>query len=314
MLRAAFLAVLVSTAAADLASECMKALQLLDGENAVELAARCRASFGPEVCRQARRSLGMQPWSRARMQGSCTNFASAYEGMDSRTLEEAVSNKAAGSVDASTQGKTETAGSKTPAPTQKPQPQGPVANLLNRLQEGKAARKETTEAKEPATKVDKIAAEANDKQKHTQGERGPGPIGQLSSDAKKKVEEAKTEVKTTRARQEQSGPLAKMLEKMEEAKAAKQGAEQRGKDGVAPSVRSVHEQTKSRAPAAVKLYGNAHIQKPTSSETMSPALGAMVCAASIAAVTMFVASRRARTPTSDRYQLSVQPDLEHTVE
>merc|ERR1719414_2355512 len=171
----------------------------------------------------------------------------------------------------------------TPAPTQRPQPQGPVANLLNRLKEGEAAREEATQAKEPAAEVDES-------------------------------EEAKPELKSTRARQEPSGPLAKMLEKMEEAKAAKQGAEQHGKDGVGPSAGSVDELKKGRAPAAVKLYGEAHIQKPTSSEAMSPTLGAMVCAASIAAVTMFVASRRARTLTSDRYQLSVQPDLEQTVE
>merc|ERR1719433_196466 len=174
MLRAAFLAVLASTAAADLASECMKALQLLDGENDVELAARCRASFGPEVCRQARRSLGVQPWPRARMQGSCAHFASAYEGMDSRALEEAVSNKATGSVDASTQGKTETAAPTAPAPTQRPQPQGPVANLLNRLKKSEVPEVKTTQAKEPAAEVDES-------------------------------KEAKPEVKSTRVQQEPSG-------------------------------------------------------------------------------------------------------------
>merc|ERR1719350_759723 len=153
------------------------------------------------------------------------------------------------------------------------------------------------------------AAEAN-KQKHKQSEHGPGPTGQLFSDVKKIMEANEAEAKGARP----SGPLAKMFEKTEEAKAAKHAAEQLGKDEAGPSAGLVDKLKKGRAPAAVKLYGDAQIRKPTNAETISPALGAMVCAASIAAIAMFVASRRARTLTSDHYQLNVQPDLEQTVE
>merc|ERR1719414_2507087 len=131
----------------------------------------------------------------------------------------------------------------TPAPTQRPQPQGPVANLLNRLKEGEAAREEATRAKEPAAEVDE-SEEAKPEMKSTRARQEPSghlAAREEATQAKEPAaeveesEEAKPEVKSTRARQEPSGPLAKMLEKMEEAKAAKQGAEQRGKDGVGPS-------------------------------------------------------------------------------
>merc|ERR1719336_436035 len=109
MLRAALFASGVYLAAAGLSEECIEGLQHLQGESDVELAARCRAAFGPEACKQARQSLGAQPWTHVRMKESCGRFASAYQGMDARALEEAVSTKQTGSVDASAQGKTNTA-------------------------------------------------------------------------------------------------------------------------------------------------------------------------------------------------------------
>merc|ERR1712012_855016 len=105
-----------------------------------------------------------------------------------------------------------------------------------------------------------------------------------------------------------------MLAKMEEAKAAKQGAQQNKQDESGPSAGSVDKLKKVTAPAAVKLYGDAQMQKPTSSETVSPALGATLCAASMIAITMFVVSRRARTLTRDDYHLNARPDLEQTLE
>jgi len=317
MLRAILLAMLVSIAAADLASECMKALQLLDGENDFELAARCRASFGPEVCKQARQSLGAQPWTQARMQGSCAHFASAYEGMDSRALEEAVSNKPTGPVDGSTQGKTGAAASTSAAPTTKPQPQGPLVSLLNKLKEGKAvtddSAKKAQEAMESGADNSEATEASRQKMKEgTEAKESAAEANKQKDEQVKKKEEAKPEVKA--AEEQPSGPLAKMLAKMEEAKAAKQGAQQNKKDESDPSAGSVDKLKKVTAPAAVKLYGDAQMQKPTSSETMSPALGAMLCAASMVAITMFVASRRARTLPSDHYHLNVQPDLEQTVE
>merc|ERR1719225_1867556 len=89
--------------------------------------------------------------------------------MDSRALEEAVSNKPTGSMDGSTQGKTGAAASTSAAPTTKPQPQGPVANLLNRLKESKAVTedpaKKAQEAKGSAAKTDKSEAGKASRQK-----------------------------------------------------------------------------------------------------------------------------------------------------
>lgn len=138
MLRATVVAMLAFCAAAGVSRECMKALRLLKGESDVELMVRCRAAFGPEVCKQARISLGTQPWTRTRMKEGCRRFASAYKGLDARALEAAVSNKATRSVDASAQGKPNITANAEP--TENPEPQGVVASLLGKLRTERMAK------------------------------------------------------------------------------------------------------------------------------------------------------------------------------
>jgi len=138
MMRVALGALLFGLAEADLAAECMKGLELLDGDSDMELAVRCRAAFGPEVCKRARRSLGPQPWTHVRMKSSCAHFASTYEGMDDRSLEEAVSNKVptqAVPADRVLQNKAADAA----VVAASVRPEGPVANLLDKLQQPKEA-------------------------------------------------------------------------------------------------------------------------------------------------------------------------------
>jgi len=162
MRRATLFAWVVGLAAADTADDCMAGLELLAGESEVVVAARCRAAFGPEVCKQATRSLGAKPWTQERMLSSCSHFASTSGGLDARALEEAVSNKPASrpaSVDGAVRGKGKPAapvGDKT---------KGPVAALLSKLQaaDKTTSRKEASEVKKRApAKAKQRALELNE--------------------------------------------------------------------------------------------------------------------------------------------------------
>jgi len=299
MLRAALVAIPVYLVAAGLSEECIKGLQHLQGESDVELAARCRAVFGPEACKQARQSLGAQPWTHTRMKESCGRFASAYQGMDARALEAAVSNKETGSVDASAQGKPNIA----QTANEKLEPQDPVATLVDKLEDTKPAKQAIENGKVKQQKdqgpaggdggVSRLAQIFSElKKKREQAEakeaadkanlnkqKGEGPVGtlgQLFSDLKKKRKEAddmadqQDTAKAEAKRQEPSGPLANMVKQMQEAKEAK-------------------------AAKPVKLYGDGQFQNSADSSKVPHVVGALTGAALITAVAFFVASRRVGT-------------------
>merc|ERR1740121_1246344 len=124
-----------------LATECMKGLQLLEGKDDFELTARCRAAFSPEACKQARQSLGAQPWTSARMEQSCARFGSALQGTDERARESSLVDKPHSQMPASPQKldwSTEKKKGPVAAPTMPEPPkqaQGPAAGLLNKLKE-----------------------------------------------------------------------------------------------------------------------------------------------------------------------------------
>jgi len=158
-----------SASAANLAEDCRSGLQLLQGQSDFELAASCRASFAPEVCRQAGRTLGDQPWSSEHMDESCARFAAAYSGTDARGLESAVSRKAATLPkptpleEATSQKKHPTGGAiPTPAtkqPTEgKSSPGGLIRHLLDKVRDGKTAEEgeEAKEAKEVEDRTDGV--------------------------------------------------------------------------------------------------------------------------------------------------------------
>lgn len=197
MLRFALATILVDVAAAGLASECMKGLQLLEGEDDFELAVRCRAAFSPEACTQARQALGAQPWTGARMKQSCHRFASTFQGMDERALDAAMGDKHSQWVPTQSSKMDEATLSKPPmqaTPALPQQPQAPVAGILNKLKE----------------------------RKHKQDEQKPkGAVAGLL-DKLKKAKEPKSDVDDKG--DQTTGPLANMLQKMKEAKQAKEAS------------------------------------------------------------------------------------------
>lgn len=85
---------------------CEERLESLRGESEFGLATRCRAMFAPEVCKEAKRSLGPQPWSSERVAQTCEHFDTALSAAGS--LERALEQKTAGSdVEGTVSGKTD---------------------------------------------------------------------------------------------------------------------------------------------------------------------------------------------------------------
>lgn len=265
MMRIVCTAVWASVAAASLSHDCLLGLASLRGDSDVELAARCRAAFAPEVCKQVGQSLGAQPWTAARMKESCSRFEVAFDGLDGRTLEEAVLQKAPApaaegdmraSLDASTQGKVK---EPAEAPEQTPESEeGPVAKLLKKLKESKKA--EGAEAM-----LDEAKEAASDASKEEQKEKAEA----VATKAEEKAGE-----QIAKAEDAENDPLKALFNKI---KSEKDVAEKR---------------LRLKRLRLKKLYEETELEQPTSRSKMARALGALSVAASIAGVTLLVVSRR----------------------
>jgi len=307
MLRAGLVAFFVGPAAAGLTDDCMKGLQQLDGGSDAELSLRCRAAFGLEACKQARQSLGAQPWTQARMEGSCKQFAAAYQGMDTRSLEEAVSTKT--STDATTPAKSPApppSAPIVPIPQKQHQEgsQGPVANLLKKLTEKKEAEGKakvaTSDAKEGplAGLISKIkegkAAQPADAGEVEQDQKGA--LVSMFKEADKKEDEVES-------------PIASLIKKMKAEKEAHE-VEQDQQGPLAAMFKHGE-----KAPI-MSLYNMLPIAQPEAPSRMPEVLAAFAGAAGLAAVTLFVASRRGapRSHEQLREQLSEPVDAEKIVE
>jgi len=351
MLRAGLVAFFVGPAAAGLTDDCMKGLQQLDGGSDAELSLRCRAAFGLEACKQARQSLGAQPWTQARMEGSCKQFAAAYQGMDTRSLEEAVSTKT--STDATTPAKSPApppSAPIVPIPQKQHQEgsQGPVANLLKKLTEKKEAEGKakvaTSDAKEgPLAGLISEIKEGKAAQ--------PADAGEVEQDQKGALVPMFKE-----ADKKEEGPLAGLISKIKEGKAAQPAdageveQDQKGalvsmfkeadkkEDEVESPIASLIKKMKAEKEAheveqdqqgplaamfkhgekapIMSLYNMLPIAQPEAPSRMPEVLAAFAGAAGLAAVTLFVASRRGapRSHEQLREQLSEPVDAEKIVE
>lgn len=205
---AALAAGLAAAASATLESDCKQGLEVLQGQSDVELAARCRASFSPDLCREARSALGGQPWSSMRIQESCKRFAAAVPRDQPRGLEAALKHKSKAPtpppLEEAAQGKSDVA-SRHYAAVRK-LPKGIVGDVLQKMKGGEADTAEGKEEgatmaeedeKEEVPKVRVMAdtktveAVKKDEGEETDGEQTDSDEGEGEPDSKKGEESSK---------------------------------------------------------------------------------------------------------------------------
>jgi len=206
---AALAAGLAAAASSTLESDCKQGLEVLQGQSDIELAARCRASFSPDVCREARGALGGQPWSSMRIEESCKRFAATVPGDEPRGLEAALKHKSKAPttpppLEEATQWKSHVA-SRHHAAVHQP-PKGIVGDVLQKMKgdeahttEGQeeganmAEEDEKEEAPEARVMADtKIVEEVEkDKEEETDGKQTGSDDGEGEPDSNKGEESAK---------------------------------------------------------------------------------------------------------------------------
>jgi len=284
---------LLGSAAADLSSECMTGLEMLDGDSDIELAVRCRAAFGPEMCRQARHSLGAQPWEHARMKSSCARFASAAAELDGRSLEEAITKKREGTKASSVMDAV--AQKKANSPAAAPQkPAGPVAELLEKLQEAEAMPEPASDAEEEQPDAASKGTVVHEEEQHkpalgeasAQAEAG-GRAQDGGSEVQKQPEQAKVQddEQSSSAGREQGARNLELsdMQKVEEVSDVQTMGAQK-------SAGPKETAALTAADSAVKLFEETRIAMPQEKSRLPAVLGSLVGAASLAGLTLLAAS------------------------
>lgn len=310
-------------AAADLTSECMQGLERLDGDNEIELAARCRAAFGPEVCREARHSLGAQPWAHARMRSSCARFAGAAADLNGRSLEEAIAKKRMGSaatpvMDAVVQQKKVDLPAALP-----PKPVGLVGELLDKVQDSKAT-------PEPARllvlgKVDQSEAEAQpdptstgavvQQEAHKAAPEAAGTAGGQGEAEGSEVQEQSEPAKVSADEQSSSEVEEEVSNDGQVEEVSDDRQVEEVSDAQTKQVRTVDGSThvaNLTADSAVKLYEEASIAIPSGTSRLPVVLGSLVGAASLAGLTLLLAASAGRHRSSGAHHIEL--DSEQAVE
>merc|ERR1719468_897528 len=64
--------------------DCTSGMKILQWNNDVELAARCRAAYLPDLCQNVARTLGPRPWSEAHVADTCAKFGPSLLGEEGR--------------------------------------------------------------------------------------------------------------------------------------------------------------------------------------------------------------------------------------
>lgn len=288
MLRVALVSLSLGIVSAGMTKQCMQSLQHLQGGSDIELAVRCRAAFGPQACKQAKQALGAQPWSQNRMEQSCAVFAESYEGLDARSLEAAIEKKGSTPMEATLKDNKHAATSPEPVVSQ---PQGPVANLLNKLKEQKK--------KDVATEKSVVDATP-------EKSRPSSPLAGMI----KKMKTAKTAHEATKPQEletkhgtaketpfieeDEEGPLIAMLKKKMAAapkKAASLATPQVEQDEQGPLAAMFNRAEAQRAPL-LKLYGDVPVETQADTSHLARVLAVLGGAALVAALTLFAVSRR----------------------
>lgn len=259
---------------------------MLHGDSDIELAARCRASFGPEMCRQARHSLGAQPWAQARMKSSCAAFASAAAELNSRSLEEAVAKKKEGTdvapvMDAVAQKK-----ANRPAPS--PQPVRPVAELLDKLQEAEATSESASDAQEeqpdPASKGTAVQEEEEEAQHKPALEEASSPI-EVGGQAHDEGREVQKQVEEAKVQDDGQSPSAGN-ERVARIEVVSDMQTQQAHFSGGPKETAAL----TAADSAVKLFEETSIAMPHETSRLPAVIGSLVGAASLAGLTLLAAS------------------------
>lgn len=307
MLRLVLAAVFLNVIAAELSNECFAGLQRLQGEKDMELLARCRASFSPELCKQAKQLLGPQPWSNRRMQASCSRLAIFYDGTNVRSLEAVVKTKASSSqmagVDDAAAGKS---ASNLPATAEsvKSEDQGPIADFAKWNKQKERPQEQGPGALATQIKPFKEARTGKELSEKVGMDRyngkDLGPLPELFRD-----------LETEPAKQEQPSSLSTMLIKMKQARAERKAKEKRGPD--APdSLRKVGGRTEDSGEAEkiapVRLYGGSPLPK-----IAAPARGRQVLMACVPALLAVVAllfmTWRTRRSVGETFEYDVVKEL-----
>lgn len=290
MLRATLVSLSLGVVSAGMTEQCMQSLQHLQGESDMELAVRCRAAFGPQACKQAKQALGAQPWSQTRMQKSCAVFAESYEGLDARSLEAAVEKKRSTPTEETLQDKPASGFATAASAPVDTKPQGPVANLLNKLKE----QKKKDEAKQKPS-VD-AAPEKSESSDPLVGMIQKMKDARSAHEVAKPQDKAQTQEGSALIEEDEEGPLTAMLKKMVGPKKAATPAVARShieQDEQGPLVTMFKRaEAQSAGEPLLKLYGDMPSQRQADASNTAQALVALGGAVLIAALILVAVSRR----------------------